>query len=128
MILEGLDSTACVEPITIKELQARTLLILYEIMHMDFRTAWISAGNCLRLALLLRLHEIDMSEFSTRTSHTGQADLSWSEIEEQRRTFWVVFTLDCFMNLINEAPFRIDEETVIESSHHAHQRLISERT
>ncbi|KAF2676695.1 hypothetical protein K458DRAFT_379638 [Lentithecium fluviatile CBS 122367] len=113
MILEELDSTASVEPMTIKELQARTLLIMYEIMHMDFRTAWISAGNCLRLALLLRLHEIDIPEFSTRTSDAGRADLSWSEIEEQRRIFWVVFTLDCFMNLINEAPFRMDEETIL---------------
>lgn len=92
---------------TIQEVQARTLLIMYEIMHMDFRTAWISAGNCLRLALLLRLHEIDL------LGTGGRKDLDWSEIEEQRSTFWTVFILDCFMNLINEAPFRIDEETVM---------------
>jgi hypothetical protein len=109
MILEELDSTPSIEPMTIKELEARTLLVMYEIMHMDFRTAWISAGNCLRLALLLRLHEIDIPRYSPRTSDSEQ---TWSEIEEQRRIFWVVYILDCFMNLINEAPFRMDEETV----------------
>jgi hypothetical protein len=113
MILEELHTTGSEDPMTIKELQARTLLIMYEIMDLDFRTAWISAGNCLRLALLLRLHEIDIPESSTSMNDARRAGLSWSEIEEQRRTFWVVFILDCFMNLINEAPFRMDEETVI---------------
>lgn len=117
MILEEIDSTASVEPMTIKDIQARTLLVMYEIMNMDFRTAWISAGNCLRLALLLHLHEIDLPESSASLSDAGGAALSWSEIEEKRRVFWVVFTLDCFMNLINEAPFRLDEDTVIQVSY-----------
>lgn len=115
VILDQLDLNMSVESTGIMELQARTLLVVYEVMCMDLRTSWISAGNCMRLALHQGLHEIDGSNQSPSAADDDNArkgPIAWTEIEEQRRLFWVIFSIDCFMNLINEAPFKTDEDTV----------------
>jgi hypothetical protein len=112
-MLENLELTASAEPTTIEELQARTLLAMYETMNLDLRKGWISAGHSIRLALLLRLHEIDVPGRSTSgVDANPQAASTWVETEERRRTFWAAFAFDCFMNLINEAPYTTNEETV----------------
>jgi hypothetical protein len=54
----------------------------------------------------MKLHEIDVP------NGIGESGISFGDIEERRRTFWMAYCLDRFINLINEMPLTLNEQVV----------------
>lgn len=86
--------------------QARLFLAIYEIMQVNYERGWLSAGRCFRLIQLMKLHEIDVPD------GISESGISFGEIEERRRTFWMAYSLDRFINLINKMPLTLNEQVV----------------
>jgi hypothetical protein len=94
------------EALPIELVQARLLLAIYEILKNNPTKGWISAGRCFHLVHLVKLDQIDNPN-SWQTSK-----LSWVEIEERRRTFWVAYELDRYANLVNGLPMTLNDQMV----------------
>lgn len=110
-ILDVWERNILENDIPIELVQAWLLLAMYDIIKNNSQRGWISAGRCFRLVHLMKLHEIDNPEAWSTTN------LSWVEIEERRRTFWVAFGLDRYANLVNGLPLTLNEQNVSEIGH-----------
>ncbi|KAB8204144.1 hypothetical protein BDV34DRAFT_235855 [Aspergillus parasiticus] len=92
------------EALPIEVVQARLLLVLYEILKSNPSKGWISAGRCFHLVHLVKLDQID-------NPNSWQAsNLSWVEVEERRRTFWTAYALDRYANLVNGLPLAMNDQ------------------
>ncbi|CAD0085710.1 unnamed protein product [Aureobasidium vineae] len=88
---------------------------MYEMKRVSFRKGWISAGRAIRLIHLLKLHEIDMPAGLNDKDplvEAQQSENTLTVIEERRRTFWMGYFLDRMVNLVNQVPFTISEQSV----------------
>jgi hypothetical protein len=108
--LEALDNQLdCASSGSLQSAQAWLLLTHYEFRYMNYSRAWITAGRAFRIIQLMKLHEIDRF-------HTTALDLAfnepWAEIEEKRRTFWLAYCLDRFLNISDQLPLTLREEPV----------------
>ncbi|KAE8368986.1 hypothetical protein BDV27DRAFT_166579 [Aspergillus caelatus] len=92
------------EALPIEVVQARLLLVLYEILKSNPSKGWISAGRCFHLVHLMKLDQID----NPNTWQTSS--LSSVEIEERRRTFWTAYALDRYANLVNGLPLAMNDQ------------------
>lgn len=97
---------------SLSTLQAYALLTLFEFKRPNFARAWMTLGRATRLAKMLGLDETD--------SHHSRRCEDWQgwgapaqlpaasgpgDVEERRRTFWLLYTLDAFATLkINAGP------------------------
>ncbi|KAJ2987905.1 hypothetical protein NUW58_g4252 [Xylaria curta] len=91
---EGHASPATTE---IEHVQAWLLLAIHELMFIDFRRGWISAGRAFRLIQL---------DWARYTNGLGSecAPAQWIEIEQRRRTFWMAYCLDRFLQQQSHPP------------------------
>lgn len=107
-ILDSLEMDPSMDDyIRVEHLQACTLLFIYELMHVNYRQGWMSAGKLFRSAILQKLHTVDgRDELSANSSLTG------TEIEERRRTFWMLFVIDCFVSLMDQLPLTFNQHIV----------------
>ncbi|OQE09056.1 hypothetical protein PENVUL_c007G03771 [Penicillium vulpinum] len=105
--IEALDydiessSAACLQA-------AQTWLLLthYEFRYMSYRRAWLTAGRAFRIIQLAKLHEIDrLNDVSINMAHPE----AWAEAEEKRRTYWLAYCLDRFLNISDEWPLSLHE-------------------
>ncbi|EOD53046.1 putative fungal specific transcription factor domain protein [Neofusicoccum parvum UCRNP2] len=110
LMLESLELDPLqVDCIQIEQVQAWALLAMYEFMRVGYRRGWMSAGKCFRFAILMKLHNIDgLDGIAVNSSVT----LSWAEIEERRRTFWMAYTIDRFISLLDQLPLTFDQHVV----------------
>lgn len=108
--IEALDheiessSAACLQA-------AQTWLLLthYEFRYMSYRRAWLTAGRAFRLIQLAKLYETDrLDDISSNMAHPE----AWAEAEEKRRTYWLAYCLDRFLNISDEWPLSLQEEAV----------------
>lgn len=76
---------------TLKFLQARILVMVYELGHGLLSAASISLGACTRAARLM----VGLRELGIESSRT---ELGTYELDEKRRVWWGLFTLDRFIN------------------------------
>lgn len=89
--------------------QAWLLLTHYEFRYMSYRRAWLTAGRAFRIIQLAKLHEIDrLNNISINMAHPE----AWAEAEEKRRTFWLAYCLDRFLNISDEWPLSLNDEAV----------------
>lgn len=100
---EAYSASPCVE-----QAQAWLLVAHYELCYMNLQRAWITMGRAFRLIQLLGLHDIDR-----HIASNTQSEEDWTTLEEQRRTFWGAYTLDHYINICNNRPLGLQEETVI---------------
>lgn len=72
--------------LTLKTLQALTLLALYELGHAVYPAAYLTIGLCARYGIALGLDE----------TVRGTMQSSWNmiDLEEKRRTWWAIVILD----------------------------------
>ncbi|KAK5656796.1 hypothetical protein OQA88_4344 [Cercophora sp. LCS_1] len=105
-LLERWEMDMAPESPPIELAQAWIFLAIYEIMQVDYDRGWLSAGRCFRLVQLMKLYEIDAP------SGIEESDLSWVDLEERRRTFWMAYSLDRFINLINQMPLTLTEQVI----------------
>ncbi|KIW18316.1 hypothetical protein PV08_02604 [Exophiala spinifera] len=69
----------------------------------DYR-AWILTGVCARLAYDLDLCSIDGCQ------NIGEDKLEWTQLEERRRAFWLVWELDTFGSTLSKRPTAINNQ------------------
>ncbi|KAF9252529.1 transcriptional regulator family: Fungal Specific TF [Penicillium roqueforti] len=89
--------------------QAWLLLTHYEFRYMSYRRAWLTAGRAFRIIQLAKLHEIDrLNNISINMAHPE----AWAEAEEKRRTYWLAYCLDRFLNISDEWPLSLNDEAL----------------
>jgi hypothetical protein len=93
--------------VQIDYIQAWLLVAHYECLRVGEAQAMLTASRAFRLVQMARLHEVD--EGDRATSDVWE---SIAEIEERRRTFWVAYTLDCFLCWRNVWPLTLYEDMV----------------
>lgn len=89
--VDFLASLATTGPITLRLVQAATLVALYEVAHAIYPSAYLTVGQSVRLAYSAGLHTK-----SSSTPMLGQSS-TWTEVEERRRVYWGVLILDRFV-------------------------------
>ncbi|EUC40001.1 hypothetical protein COCMIDRAFT_109926 [Bipolaris oryzae ATCC 44560] len=98
------------ECMRLEQVQARALLTIYEFMRVGYRKAWMSAGKCFRFAMLMKLHNIDGRD---GVASLLLQNLTFVEIEERRRTFWMAYTIDRIISLLDRLPVTFDQHTIL---------------
>ncbi|KAF9895179.1 hypothetical protein FE257_000081 [Aspergillus nanangensis] len=100
----------------IEQAQAWVLISVYEYMHVSMHQAWMSAGRCCRLVLGMRLYELDDPNNPATLARDHDLALvdwaDWAGLEEQRRTFWMAYSLDRFISLHSSLPFTLNEHLI----------------
>lgn len=105
-LLQEWELDIITESPSIELAQAWIFLAIYEIMQVNYNRGWLSAGRCFRLVQLMKLHEVDVP------NGVAESGLSYVEVEERRRTFWMAYSLDRFINLMNQMPLTLNEQVV----------------
>lgn len=93
--------------IHVELVQAWVLAATYEFVKANHHEACISAGRALRLAQLMGLYKLDVSNNATAASETD-----FIITEEKRRVFWMAFTLESLYSMRNGLPLVIHEHNV----------------
>lgn len=70
----------------------------------------MSTGRAIRLAQMLGLHRLDGSALDVKM--TIQPPKDWTDREERRRTFWMVFWEDRCASIGTGWPMSFDEKDV----------------
>ncbi|KAI0481218.1 hypothetical protein GGR56DRAFT_310445 [Xylariaceae sp. FL0804] len=93
--------------ITVAHAQAWCIMATYEAKTMRFTRAAMSGARAIRLVHILGLHMLDSPhEDSEAPSLVPPKD--WAELEERRRTFWGVFTIDSHCSVSTGWPNLLD--------------------
>jgi hypothetical protein len=90
------------------------LLVAYvEAQNGLFSRASISIGRSIRIAQILNLHQLDRDDQgpSLFQSQLGPAQ-DWVEMEERRRTWWVLYVTDRLVFATTGLPVTIDDRHV----------------
>lgn len=87
---------------TLQYLQACILLCCYLHASGPGHPAWILTGVCVRFAYDLDLCDVDERE------EPGTDPAQWTDLEERRRAFWLVWELDAFGSTISRRPSAIN--------------------
>ncbi|PKY00458.1 fungal-specific transcription factor domain protein [Aspergillus campestris IBT 28561] len=96
-----------------EQAQAWVLISLYEYMHLSPQQAWMSVGRCCRLVLGMRLYEIDDPTSPIALARDAEYVLvDWTAVEEQRRTFWMAYSLDRLISFHHGLPFTLSEQLI----------------
>lgn len=77
--------------ISLQLLQSAILLSVYEIGHGIYPAAYLRVGHAARLGIMMGLHD---RKNATQLFKEGE---TWSQCEEERRTWWTVVILDRYV-------------------------------
>jgi hypothetical protein len=97
--------------LTIGHCQMWALCAWYEFKHMYFPRAWVSTGTAVSLALMLGLNRVDGGGLDVKQCLPPPKD--WTEREERRRTFWMVFCADRYASIGTGWAHRLDERDIM---------------
>ncbi|KAK3348734.1 binuclear zinc transcription factor [Lasiosphaeria hispida] len=114
---------------TVAHAQCWTLIANFEAQHQIHARASASLSRGLRIAQMLGLHQLDDPNQSRPS--TLPSPIDWCEMEERRRTWWVIFCLDRFVNAITGWPTLINEQdisTLLPASEEAFDHAVEEST
>ncbi|RAQ45660.1 fungal specific transcription factor domain protein [Aspergillus flavus] len=113
-MLDAIDLRSPISGIlAVEQAQAWVLVAIYEYMQLSPQQAWMSAGRCCRLVLGMRLYEIDDPNSPVTMAREHEPNLvDWTGLEEQRRTFWMAYSLDRFISFHNALPYTLNEELI----------------
>lgn len=81
--------------LTLRHAQFWILCSNFEARQMWYSRASTSLGRSVRIAQMLNLHQLDRKALQARSILAPARD--WTETEERRRTWWVVFCIDRFV-------------------------------
>jgi hypothetical protein len=93
--------------ITLAHCQMWVLCAWYEFKNMYFPRAWVSTGKAVSLALMMGLNRVDGAGLDVKQCLPAPRD--WTEREERRRTFWMVFCADRYASIGTGWAHRLDE-------------------
>ncbi|KAM5377536.1 hypothetical protein ACJZ2D_004905 [Fusarium nematophilum] len=119
-------------PIWVAHAQSWLLIANFEARNAELSRACISLGRSIRIAQVLNLHQLDRSEPSASLFPSLlPPPQDRIELEERRRTWWVVYVSDRLLFATSGLPALIDEEemhTLLPSSEEAFQIGCQEQT
>jgi hypothetical protein len=72
-------------PLSLKLLQAQTLVLLYEFGHGIYPSAFFTLGYCIRY-----LAALEITAATTETGYPG----TWLDVESRRRLWWAIFVME----------------------------------
>ena len=103
----GMDK---LEQSSLSLLQGCILLSFYQQTSLPTTQSWLLIGTCCRLAMDLGLNTLDEDIISSGLTYTTNSVTpeEWSQREEQRRAWWLVWELDVFASTISRRPHGID--------------------
>lgn len=81
---------------------------------MRYQSAWMSIGRACRLIQILGLHKIDCPDNTAKLS--AISDINSIKVEEERRTFWMVYCLDRLFGIRHNWPMAFNELAVSNSN------------
>lgn len=87
---------------TLAYLQGTIMYACYSYNCGVFLQGWVHTGICVQLA-----YELGLDNMDDEDSDTPQ-DMTWSEKEEMRRAWWLVWELDTFGSIVSSRPVMID--------------------
>lgn len=93
--------------VDVELVQAWVLAATFEFVKTNHHEACISASRALRLAQLMGLYKIDISNNSPASSESD-----FIITEERRRVFWMAFILESLYSMRNNLPLVINEYNV----------------
>ena len=109
MIQDELDRCGDSRP-TLALLQAYALITFYETMTNARGRAWRSLGTCVRIAQEMELHLTDaVLQGKSLAEQALTQDGSWSQKEEKRRAWWLLYDLDIFASTVRRRPTSIHD-------------------
>ncbi|PNH35105.1 hypothetical protein BJF96_g1707 [Verticillium dahliae] len=115
--------------VTIAHAQTWGLLAMTEARSMLFTRAAMSSAKAVRLVEMMDLHRIDGAGHDVAPTLAPPKD--WTDVEERRRVFWGVFTIDCHASISTGWPTLIDPHDIttnLPSSEEAFNECREERT
>lgn len=78
-----------------------------------FSRAFISLGRAIRVAQMLHLHQLDGGNTgSSMMPRAVPPSRDWIELEERRRTWWVIYVSDRLVSATSGLPAAIDDRQV----------------
>lgn len=93
-------------------LQAMILTTFQQLIKGVRGRSWRSLGDCIRIALELRLHQIDQDDAeSEKSANSSPTAAEWVSKEEKRRAWWAIWELDVFASTIKCLPTGISWRT-----------------
>ncbi|KPM37797.1 hypothetical protein AK830_g8768 [Neonectria ditissima] len=94
----------------LEQVQAWLLLAYFEFLRMERHQVLLTATSTFRLAQLMRLHNVDVSD---PPSDVGPGpDHVWAAAEEKRRTFWLAFGFNRLLSAQDGLSFTLQEEPI----------------
>jgi hypothetical protein len=96
--------------ITLAHAQTWLLIAWYEFKNMYFPRAWQSTGRAASLASMMGLNRLDGAVLDVKQCLPPPKD--WTEREERRRTFWMIFCADRYASIGTGWAHRLDERDV----------------
>jgi hypothetical protein len=97
------------EQVSLAHCQAWVLIGHFEAQHLWFSRASMSTARAIRLAHILGLHRLDGKNTAGLTLPPAS---DFTEEEERRKTFWVVFTTDRITSSTGGWPTMMDWRSV----------------
>lgn len=98
-----------IENCTFSLLQGCILLAFYYQTSRPSTTSWMLIGTCCRIAIELGLNKLDESIIFAPQDAQWTSIMEWSQKEEKRRAWWLVWELDVFSSTILRRPHTIDK-------------------
>jgi hypothetical protein len=77
--------------ISLQLLQSAILIAIYEIGHGIYPAGYLSVGHAARLGIMIGFHDREKAPQLFKEAET------WSQCEEERRTWWAVIILDRYV-------------------------------
>lgn len=97
--------------ISIEHAQARIMLLIHDLLKSSFDLVWRDAATTFRLFQYMQLYNMDSpTQIKKRLKGLQQEDEIY--IEELRRTFWIAYTVDCFVSIRSGRPPTFHESAV----------------
>jgi len=96
--------------ISLAHVQTWFFISAFEFKSTYFPRAWMSTGKATRLAQMMGLHRLDGKQLDVKQCLPPPRD--WTESEERRRTFWMVFAEDRYASIGTGWPMTIEEKDV----------------
>jgi hypothetical protein len=100
------------EQCTLPLLQGCILLAFYQQTSRPTTQSWLLIGMCCRIAFDLGLNKLDEDILLSPHAASWESAEEWSQQEEQRRAWWLVWELDVFSSTIQRRPHAIDKSQI----------------
>ncbi len=98
-----------IERCTFSLLQGCILLAFYHQTSRPSTQSWMLIGTCCRIAIELGLNKVDEVVILSPEAPQWMSTIEWSQKEERRRAWWLVWELDVFSSTILRRPHAIDK-------------------